>query len=104
VSNPKWEVPEPTPEHYARCLMFHSKEEAQAFVAELRELRKLPEAMSDVIEALEARDCYAPEIKGAKEHLVACEGATEKRQAATEEGKTRGLRKDAENDPVGKMW
>jgi len=73
--------------------MFHSKEEAQAFVAELRELRQLPETMNEVVEALETRDCYAPEISTAKERLVACMKATETREAATEEGKTRGLRK-----------
>jgi len=93
VSSPKWEVPEPTPEQYARCLMFHSKEEAQAFVAELRELRAMPEIVRRCVAALQTVDGPIGEIAYAQSHLDSCNAATAKRKAATEEGKTRGLRK-----------
>jgi len=89
VSSPKWEVPEPTPEQYARCLMFHSKEEAQAFVAELRELRAMPEQVRRLVSALESTSPYTgEEALVALAHLDSCNAATDLRKAATEEGKT----------------
>ena len=92
---PKWEVPEPTNEQYARCLMFHSKEEAEAFVAELRELRKLPQVVLRCVEALNGIRSKTGEAAHAEIRLAECVAATKLREAATEEGKTRGLRKDA---------
>jgi len=68
--------------------MFHSKEEAQAFVAELRELRQLPKALQDCVDYLKfLGENNMGQVTDAEALLQSIEAATEKREAATEKGK-----------------